>query len=51
MRRVIAFFVRTPVWVNVAMIGVLLFGLISLGQLRSSFFPEVDPDTISVQVV
>ncbi len=51
MRRVIAFFVRTPVWVNVAMIGVLLFGLISLGQLRSSFFPEVEPDIISVQVV
>jgi multidrug efflux pump subunit AcrB len=50
MRRVIAFFVRTPVWVNVAMISVLVFGLIALGQLRSSFFPEIEPDTIAVQV-
>lgn len=33
------------------MFGVIAFGLISLGRMRYSFFPEVPPDTITIQVV
>ncbi len=50
MKRVVAFFVRYPLWVTVLMFGVIGFGLISLNQLRYSFFPEITPDIITVQV-
>ncbi len=50
MNRIIAFFVRYPIWATVVMFSVIGFGLISLSQMRFSFFPEVEPDTISVQV-
>ena len=51
MRRVVAYFVRTPVWVTVFMVSVFGFGLIALNQMRYSFFPEIEPSTILVQVV
>jgi multidrug efflux pump subunit AcrB len=50
MRKVTEFFVRYPLWVTVLMFSVVGFGLISLGQLRYSFFPEIPPDTVIVQV-
>ena len=51
MRRIISFFVRYPIWVTVGMFSIIGFGLISLGQLRYSFFPEIPPDTVTIQVV
>jgi len=51
MRRVTAFMIRYPVWVTVLLFGIVVFGLISLSQLRYSFFPEIEPDIIQVQVV
>jgi len=51
MRRVTAFMIRYPVWVTVLLFGIVAFGLISLSQLRYSFFPEIEPDIIQVQVV
>ncbi len=50
MRRIVAFFVQNPIWVTVVMFSIVGFGLISLGQLRYSFFPEIPPDTVSIQV-
>ncbi len=50
MRRIVAFFVRYPVWVTVLMFSMIGFGLISLAQIRYSFFPEIEPDTITIQV-
>jgi multidrug efflux pump subunit AcrB len=50
MRKAISFFIRYPVWVSVLMAGVILFGLIALAQLRFSFFPEAEPNTIIVEV-
>lgn len=50
MRRIVAFFVRYPVWVTVLMFSVVGFGLIGLSQLRYSFFPEIRPDNITIQV-
>jgi multidrug efflux pump subunit AcrB len=51
MRRVVSFFVRFPVWVTVLMLAVFAFGFISLDQMRYSFFPEIPPDTITIEVV
>jgi len=51
MKRVIEFFARYPVWTNVLLVGVLLFGGISLSNLRYSTFPEIEPNLISIQVL
>jgi len=49
-KKVITFFVRYPVWTSLVFFSVLAFGMLSLGQLRYSFFPEIVPDVIFVQV-
>ena len=51
MKRVIEFFARFPVWTNVLLVGVLLFGGIALSNLRYSTFPEIEPSQISIQVL
>ena len=51
MRRIIAYLIKTPVWVNLMMFSLFIFGIMSLSQLRYSFFPEAPPDQITVQVV
>lgn len=50
MKRVIEFFVRYPVWTNVLLVGVILFGGIVLSNLRYSTFPEIEPNLIVIQV-
>ncbi len=50
MRKFIAFFVRWPIWVNVLMFSILIFGAMSFSSMRYSFFPEVSPNTVIVQV-
>ena len=51
MEKIIAFFVRYKVWTNVLMFSIFGFGLISLSQMRFSFFPEAEPDIITIQVI
>ena len=51
MRKVIEFFTRFPVWTNVLLFSVLIFGGISLQNLRYSTFPEISPNRIIVQVL
>ncbi len=51
MRKVIEFLVRYPIWANVVLFSVLGFGLISLAQMSFSFFPELQTDIISIQVI
>jgi len=51
MRRLVAWFVRYPVWTTVLMFGMFGFGLISLALLRYSFFPEITPDVITVRMI
>jgi len=51
MQRIISFFIRNTVWPTVLMFSIIGFGLISLFQMRYSFFPETKPDTIMIQVV
>ena len=50
MRRVIAFFIRYPIWTHVLLFSVIGFGLISLTDLRYSFFPQITPSIITIQV-
>ena len=51
MRQVISFFIRFPIWVSVLFLSIILFGLVSLGGMRYSFFPELKPDIINIQGV
>jgi len=51
MRRVIEFFARYPIWTNVLLVTVLLFGGLALSNLRYSTFPEIAPNRIIIQVL
>jgi len=50
MKKVLAFFVRYPIWANVLMFTIVGFGIISYSQMKYSFFPEIPPDFINVEV-
>ncbi len=50
MRKAIIYFINNPTWVTVLMFSIVIFGLISFGNIRYSFFPETKPDTITIQV-
>ncbi len=50
MKKIVAFFIRYPVWANVLMFSVLGFGLIAFLRLRYSFFPELQTGVITIQV-
>ncbi len=51
MKSIIAYFIKYPVAGNVLLLIILVFGLISLGQMRSSFFPETPSRSINIQVI
>lgn len=51
MEKLVEFFVKNKVWTNVLMFSVFGFGLIALSNLRFSFFPEIKPSIINIQVV
>ncbi len=51
MRKIIEHFLHYPIWANAFMILFLLLGASSLGNLRTSFFPELDPGRITISVV
>lgn len=48
MKKVIEFFIKRPVWVNAAIVIVLMFGLFSIANMKRSFFPELDPNRIII---
>jgi len=50
MKKVIAFFIRYPIWTNVLMFSIVGFGLLCWGGMKYSFFPEIPPDIIIVEV-
>ncbi len=50
MRKVLSFLVKHPIWSNVILYGTIGFGLISLFQMRYSFFPEIQSGIITIQV-
>jgi multidrug efflux pump subunit AcrB len=50
MRKLITFFIRYPIWTNVLMVSILGFGLLCWGGMKYSFFPEIPPDMIIIEV-
>lgn len=51
MRKFIEFFIRYVVPVNVIMVGVFIFGIIGALNMKSSFFPLVPNNLISINIV
>ncbi len=51
MRKVIGYFIKYPVAVNVIVMAFAIFGVIGALSMRSSFFPLVDTNTITISVV
>ena len=51
MRKVIAYFIKYPVAVNVVMFGVIIFGILGMSRMQSSFFPLVDSRIITINII
>ncbi len=50
MRKFINFFLVHPIWGNAFIVLILIFGVFSIATMRRSFFPELDPKTININV-
>lgn len=50
MRRIISYFIKYSVAVNVVLIGFLLFGVFGIFQLKSSYLPLQDAKNISINI-
>ena len=50
MRKVIDYFIKYPVAVNLLIIAFVLFGLLGYNSLKSSFFPITDSHNIEVLI-
>lgn len=51
MRKIIAYFIKFPVAVNIVIAAFAIFGLIGMLNLKSSFFPLVESKIITVNMV
>ncbi len=51
MKAVIRYFVRYPVIGNVLFLAVILFGLVSFTQIKTTFFPDIPPNFIYVSAL
>jgi len=50
MKKAVAFFIRYPIWTNVLMLSIIGFGLLCWYGMKYSFFPEIPPDMIIIEV-
>jgi len=50
MKKVITFFIKYPVSVNVILIAIAFFGFMGIRSLKSSFFPLVPSNIINIQL-
>ncbi len=51
MKKVLSFFLRYPVAVNVLMLAIVLFGLMGLQKTKSAFFPLAESNIINVNII
>lgn len=51
MKSLISFFIKYPTWPNVIKVLVLIFGVIAVTQLKSSFFPIIENRILAIQIV
>jgi len=50
MKNFITFFVKRPIWGNAFIALIIIFGLFAIFNMKRSFFPELDPNTIVISV-
>ncbi|MEO0468309.1 MAG: efflux RND transporter permease subunit [Bacteroidota bacterium] len=50
MKNLITYLTKYPIWTNVAIVLVMILGTISIVNINKRYFPEVDPNVISVQI-
>ncbi|SDW75257.1 Multidrug efflux pump subunit AcrB [Lutibacter oricola] len=50
MKKVISYFIKYPVAVNIFIIAFVIFGIFGAFNLKSSFFPLTDSETISISL-
>ena len=50
MRKIISYFIKYPVAVNVVIIAFFAFGTIGALSMKSSFFPLVDSQLININL-
>lgn len=50
MRKLIAYFIKYSVAVNILMISIIIFGLVGITRMKSSFFPLNDSKIISIGI-
>ncbi|MFT6209979.1 MAG: multidrug efflux pump subunit AcrB, partial [Bacteroidia bacterium] len=50
MKSIIAYFIKFPVAVNVAIVAFLVLGTVGMTSLKSSFFPLQDSKIVTVQI-
>ena len=51
MKNFIAYFIKYPVAANLIMFGILGLGVVSLLQMKATFFPEFESRTITIQAI
>jgi multidrug efflux pump subunit AcrB len=51
MKNFIAYFIKYPVAANLIMFGILILGVVSLSQMKATFFPEFKSRTVSIQLI
>lgn len=51
MKKIITYFIKYPVAVNVLMLAFIAFGIIGILSMKSSFFPLVDSEIIRINLV
>ncbi len=50
MKQLVRYFIRYPIWANVLMVTVLILGFVYMRRLKTSFFPEVETNRITVDI-
>ena len=51
MKKIISYFIKYPVAVNVLILAFIIFGFIGAKSIKSSFFPLTDSKTISINLI
>lgn len=51
MKKIISYFIKYPVAVNVTILAFIVFGLLGALSMKSSFFPLVDSELISISLI
>lgn len=50
MKKIITYFIKFPVAVNVLMLSVIVFGFLGLSRMNTSYFPLIPPNTITITI-